>query len=66
MKSMRKLIKRFNNKYCGWFYEAILDVFNSYQGNYVVTIINPDGVPCEYNFKSCRDFSEWVDGVCLY
>lgn len=66
MKSMRKAIKRFNKKYCGWFYEAILDVFNSYQGYYVVAIIGPEGVPCRYEFKSCREFIEWVNGVCLY
>ena len=65
MKTMCKLVKRFNRLYKDWFYEAELDFMSSYEGFYTVCITNPLGMCTRYHFRTCAEFREWMDGVVL-
>ena len=62
MKTMERLIKRFNRLYPG--VHAELDWINSYPGWYTVVITDNDyGVNDRYHFQTCNDFRDWMEGV---
>ena len=63
MKTMEKLIKRFNRNNPG--YMAELDWQDSYPGYYTVWITNTFGLSARYHFRTCKEFREWMDGVVL-
>lgn len=63
MKTMESLCSRFSRIHPG--YSAYLDPICSYPGFYNICIDSPDGFPCWYIFRSCREFSEWMHGVIM-
>jgi len=65
MKTMEKLVKRFNRLFGDAFYTAELDWMSSYPGWYTVDITDPLGMSTRYHFHTCKDFREWMDGVVL-
>ena len=64
MKTMEKLIKRFN-RLMDPEMSAELDWINSYQGWYTVVITDGCGLPGRYHFRTCKEFREWMDGVVI-
>lgn len=64
MKTFPKLIKKFKRLYPE--YEAYFDTLESYKGYYRVAITEPVcGLTAWYTFESCKDFSDWINGVVL-
>ncbi len=64
MKTMEKLIRRFNALSPA--YKAELDWRDSHEGFYVVVIEEPVcGMYSRYHFRTCAEFREWMDGVVL-
>ena len=64
MKTMEKLVARFNRENPG--YHAELDWMSSYEGWYTVAITEPVcDMTSYYHFTSCEDFRSWMDGVVL-
>lgn len=59
MKTMEKLIRRFNrlNPDCN----AELDWLSSYEGFYTVYITDPLGMTHLFRFRTCAEFREWTD-----
>ncbi len=63
MKTMQKLIKRFERVHPGFF--AWLDPLESYSGYYRIIIYDKWAGSTQYIFKTCREFKEWTDGVVM-
>lgn len=64
MKTIINLIRKFNRK--NPHHTAVLDSFESYKGCYRICISdNEFDLSSWYIFKSCKDFSEWMDNVIL-
>ena len=64
MKTMEKLVARFNRENPG--YDAQLDWLDSYEGWYTVVITNDVcPIPAYYHFRTTREFDEWMRGVVL-
>ena len=64
MKTMEKLIARFNRDNPG--YTAELDWLDSYEGWYTVCIYDDAcGTSGRYHFRTCDEFAEWMNGVVL-
>lgn len=62
MKTMKKLIQKFNRKFPN--YSAYLDCIESYQGCYRICISDDEyKLSSWYIFDSCRDFNEWMNGI---
>ena len=64
MKTMEKLIRRFNRNN-GRGCTAQLDYWKSEQGQYYVDVCHPEGYWAEYHFNCAGDFKDWMDGVVL-
>jgi len=63
MKTMEKLIARFNRMHPDYLAELCTD---SWEPKYTVYITEPVlGLVSRYVFDSCREFSEWMNGVVL-
>ena len=63
MKTMEKLVRRFNRIHKGYTAELCKD---SWEPRYTVYITEPVwGITHGYVFASCRAFREWMDGVVL-
>ena len=63
MKTMQRLVKRFNRlnpDYHASFHPEWQDT-----SEYAVWISGPDGTSARYTFATCRAFREWMDGVVL-
>lgn len=63
MKTIRKLCKRFNKISPN--YSVHLDEIESYNGYYKLFIADENGIGSWYIFASCKEFSEWMNGVIL-
>ena len=64
MKTMEKLVNRFNRMNPD--YHACFHPEWSYRGYYVVYITEPVcGLSSRYEFQSCKEFREWMEGVVL-
>lgn len=63
MKTMQKLVDRFNRMYPEYLAELCRD---SWEQKYTIYITEPVcGITGRYVFKSCREFDEWMKGVVL-
>ena len=63
MKTMERLIKRFNRMYPDYKAELCKD---SWEPEYTVYITEPVcGLVSRYVFPTCRAFREWMAGVVL-
>lgn len=65
MKTMERLVKRFNRLYEQWYYVAKLDKVESYAGYYVIYITDPIGITNRYTFTTCDDFRSWMNGIVM-
>lgn len=65
MRTMQKMIDRFNRKYDSLHYYAELSWLDSYPGYYTVVIADELGYTARYHFRTCNEFREWMDGVVL-
>lgn len=64
MKTIKKLIKRFNRLNPD--YSVCLDELESYAGYYRINITEPVlGLTSCYTFETCKDFADWINGVVL-
>lgn len=65
MKTMEKLVNRFNRMFKDCFYKAELMWQDSYEGFYTVGVVDPLGMCTYHHFRTCNEFREWMDGVVL-
>ena len=63
MKTMEKLCRKFERIHPGYLADLCND---NYEPRYTVFITEPVlGLVSRYVFETCRDFSEWINGVVL-
>lgn len=64
MKTIEKLCRKFERLFPS--YCADFDTINSYKGCYRICIIDVERNLYSWHiFTSCKDFSEWINGVVL-
>ena len=70
MKTIKKYIKQFNKNNPGFIAELNdIDSYINKQSNcscyYIVITDTENDIPGFYQFYSCKEFKQWIDGVVL-